>query len=86
MEPEESGPPQKKRRIAWWWILLVVVSTPATAYLFSIMGWIPLTPTYAVSVGLVFGLLFIIYEVIYSRMIGDQMRKLYEPEPDGELH
>ncbi len=86
MEPEDSGPPQKKRRIAWWWILLAAVSTPATAYLFSIMGWIPLTPAYAVSVGLVFGFLFIIYEVVYSRMIGDQMRKLYEPEPDGELH
>ena len=85
MELEESGPMVRRYRVNTWWMMLAIVSTSTTAYFLSIFGWIPVNPIYAAIVGLLFGTLFVLYQLLYFKEISRRIHPT-EQEPDGELH
>ena len=84
MEIEESGPGNRRRRVNVWWMTLSIVSSGATAYIMAIFGWIPVNPVYAVIMGSIFGLLFVLYQLFSSREMLKRMPS-EELEADGEL-
>ncbi|MFW9931490.1 MAG: hypothetical protein ACFFDR_02455 [Candidatus Thorarchaeota archaeon] len=63
---------------------MTVVSTASTAYIMSVFGWIPVNPVYAVIMGSVFGILFVIYQFFYYREIAKRIEP-EAPKRDGEL-
>ncbi len=84
MELEESGQKVRRYRANKWWMALTIASTAVTAYLLSIFGWIPVNPIYAVTIGSIFGFLFVFYQLFYFREISKRIVP-EDPEPNGEL-
>jgi len=84
MDLEESGRPTRRFRVNIWWANFSVVASAATAYILSVMGLIPVNPVYAVIMGAIFGILFVLYQLVYIREMDKRIRPQIH-EPDGEL-
>ncbi len=66
-------------------IAIITVSSGITAYLLSVIGWIPVNPTYAATVGLLFGFMSVLYQLFYMRTMSRKYESYREKQDTVEI-